>query len=126
MYWQFGESFVLGARAEFDGADGDIPFYAVPFIDLRGIPALRYQGENVLVGEVEARWAFHPRISAVGFLGIGKAADSVSDISDATSRVTQGIGIRYFVARKLGMHVGIDAAKGPEDTHYYLTMGSAW
>ena len=126
IYWPFGEAFVLGGRVEFDGADGDIPFYAVPFIDLRGIPALRYQGENVLVGEVEARWAFHPRISAVGFLGIGKAADSVSDIGDATSRVTQGIGIRYFMARKLGMHAGIDVAKGPEDTHYYLTIGSAW
>ena len=125
-YWPVGQRFVIGARLEFDGVDGDVPFYAVPFIDLRGIPALRFQGENVLVGEIEARWAFHPRISAVGFLGLGKAADSFSNINDATSRVAQGFGIRYFMARKLGMHAGIDVAKGPEDTHYYLTIGSAW
>ena len=24
--------------------------------------------------------------------------------------------MRYFIARKLGMHVGVDVARGPEDT----------
>ena len=40
--------------------------------------------------------------------------------------MTQGLGVRYFVARKLGLHAGIDVARGPEDTHYYLTVGYAW
>lgn len=91
-----------------------------------GIPALRYQGTSVLVAETEIRWSPHPRLGLVGFLGVGKAADSFSDISDAPSHVTRGMGVRYFVARKMGMHFGIDAAKGPEDTHLYLTFGQAW
>jgi hypothetical protein len=30
---------------------GDVPFYQLPFIELRGIPAVRYQDENAAVGE---------------------------------------------------------------------------
>jgi hypothetical protein len=125
-YWLLGEKFVLGLRGDYNTVSGEVPFFAVPFISLRGIPALRYQGESVIVGETELRWAFHPRISAVGFLGAGRTAHSFSDLNDATTRVTQGVGIRYFAARKLGMHGGIDVAKGPDDTYWYLTFGSAW
>lgn len=125
-YWQTTDTLVLGLRLDAEYATGDVPFYAVPFISLRGIPAMRYQGKSIAVAEGEARWAFHPRVSAVGFLGYGKAADSWSNIGSAPSRTTQGLGLRYFMARKLGMHAGIDVAKGPEDTYFYLTMGSAW
>jgi hypothetical protein len=37
-----------------------------------------------------------------------------------------GGGFRYLMARKLHMHVGIDVARGPEDTAVYLQMGHAW
>ncbi len=118
--------FVLGARAQGDFIDGNAPFFALPFIQLRGIPVLRYQGEAVLTGEVEARWDFHPRVSAIGFLGAGRAAESFDDLGDASSQVAGGIGIRYLAARMLGMRLGIDVAWGPEDTAVYLTVGHNW
>jgi hypothetical protein len=34
--------------------------------------------------------------------------------------------LRYEIARKFGLHVGIDVARGPEDTAFYLQVGSAW
>ena len=43
----------LGLRLEFDALRGDAPFFAYPFISLRGIPALRYQGDEVVTGELE-------------------------------------------------------------------------
>ena len=125
-YRQLGSKLVIGARLETETVDGDVPFFLVPFIGMRGIPAMRYQGQSVIVGEVEARFAVHPRISAVGFVGAGRAANSYGDLGGAPSRVARGLGVRYFIADKLGVHVGIDVAEGPEDTHYYLTMGSAW
>jgi len=45
---------------------------------------------------------------------------------DAPSRTVKGLGVRYFAAEKLGIHVGVDVARGPEETYWYLTMGSAW
>jgi len=126
VYMPLGKKLVLGLRGEYSLVEGDVPFFAVPDITLRGIPALRYQGDNVIVGETELRWAIHNRISAVGFLGAGRAAESFSDLNDQPTRVTKGLGLRYFAARKLGMHAGIDVAKGPDDTYWYVTIGSAW
>jgi len=125
-WWNPDPKWVPGLRLDLEYVDGDLPFYSVPFIDLRGIPALRYQGESVAVAETEVRWNFHPRVSAIGFLGIGVAAESFSDFYRAPSRATKGIGIRYMMARKLGMHAGIDVAQGPEDTYWYIQVGSAW
>jgi len=34
-----------------------------------------------------------------------------------------GIGVRYFIARKLGTHVGVDVARGPEGAVLYLQVG---
>lgn len=31
-----------------------------------------------------------------------------------------------FIARRFGLHVGFDIAKGPKDTAFYLTPGHAW
>lgn len=126
QYFPVGEKFVVGLRGDYSQVNGATPFFAVPFIQLRGIPALRYQGESVLVGETEVRWAFHHRFSAIGFIGAGKAGASFGDLNSESTRVTKGVGIRYLTLRKLGMHAGIDVAKGPEDTYWYLTVGSSW
>ena len=42
---------VVGARVDYRGTTGDPPFYARPFIELRGIPLMRYQGDRVGVAE---------------------------------------------------------------------------
>ncbi len=36
------------------------------------------------------------------------------------------MGIRYFLARAMGLHVGVDVARGPEEGAFYIVMGSAW
>ena len=83
FYWDPHPKLVLGWRLDGDFANGDTPFYALPYIDLRGIPALRYQGEDVLLTEVEARWNVHGRWSLVGFTGIGKAENALDDLLDS-------------------------------------------
>jgi hypothetical protein len=116
----------LGLRLEGSSIDGTPPFYAVPFIKLRGIPALRYQNDVVLVGEVEASWQAFPRWSIQGFLGSGRAASAINDLGDAPSRPAYGTGFRYLIARKFGMHAGLDVARGPEETVVYIQVGHAW
>lgn len=124
-YRKFGRQWGLGLRAEADAIEGDAPFYAYPFIDMRGIKAMRYQGEQTLLGEAEISWTFAPRWTLVGFAGVGKSfSDSPREDSDPV--VSRGLGIRYLIASKLGLQMGIDIAKGPEDTAFYITAGSAW
>jgi len=46
---------VFGVRLEGEFANGDAPFYDVPYINMRGIPALRYQGDDVYVAVGSSR-----------------------------------------------------------------------
>src|SRR5262249_38230719 len=46
MYEPFGDRFVGALRIDGRSARGDVPFYQLPFIDMRGVPAARYQDEN--------------------------------------------------------------------------------
>jgi len=58
-YWPVLPNVVAGLRADGQFVDGDAPFYALPFVQLRGIPAMRYQGTDVLTLETEERWAIY-------------------------------------------------------------------
>jgi len=124
-YWPIS-NVVLGVRLEGEFANGDIPFYDVPFINMRGIPALRYQGDDVVVTEVEARWDVTPRWSLVGFAGSGWAADKADDLGSTGAVASKGLGFRYLLARRLGLRVGLDVAQGPDDTVVYVVAGSSW
>jgi len=62
----------------------------------------------------------------VGFFGVGRAAQEARNLRDADKAYNYGTGFRYLIARKLGLGMGIDIARGPEDTVAYLTIGSAW
>ena len=117
---------VLALRVDTSLIGGDAPFYALPFINQRGIPRLRYQGEAVLATEVEARYDVDGRWFAVAFAGVGRAADSFGDLSGAQSRWAGGAGARYLIARELGLQAGVDVARGPEEWAFYLQVGSGW
>ncbi len=127
-YFPLSERWRAGVRLGAEVVDsGDIlPPFAVPGLDLRGIPAARYQGEKVALVEGEVTWQFTSRWSLLGFAGAGWADNSGSDLFDSSSRVTRGAGFRYNIARQYGMHVGLDVARGPEDTVWYVQVGSAW
>jgi hypothetical protein len=125
-WWGVLSNVVLGVRLDGRFTNGDAPFWSVPFIDMRGIPSLRYQGDNVFVTEVEPRWDVTDRWSLVGFIGSGWAEDSISDFDASSAEIAGGVGFRYLAARRMGMRVGMDIARGPEDTVIYLQVGSGW
>ncbi len=122
------KQFPLGLRgdiATIDGSPSEIPFYAYPFIDLRGIPMICYQGDSTFVGEVELGWKFTPRWTLIGFGGAGRTKD-IGPSDSNTTVYTKGAGLRYFIARRFGAHIGFDIVKGPEDTVFYQQFGHAW
>lgn len=125
-YWPLGSRFVLGGRADLRWANGDIPFYRLPYIDLRGIGSARYQDTRVGVLETELRWNMTSRWALVGFVGAGRTWGRHNSFSDGGDEVAKGAGVRYLIARQLGMHVGLDYAWGPEDQTFYVQVGSPW
>lgn len=116
----------IRVEANYIDADQVLPPYATPYISMRGIPAARYQGQSVALSELEVAYRINLRWELSAFAGIGKASDSFSDFSDSDSRVSKGAGFRYLIARRYDFNMGIDLAKGPEDTVFYIQAGSAW
>jgi hypothetical protein len=110
------------ARSSSDGT----PFYLRPFVMLRGVQALRYQGEQAAEAELEVRWQLHPRFSLVGFAGAGIARSDASERDREETVTAGGAGFRYLIARKHGLHMGVDVAAGPDDPIIYVVFGSAW
>jgi hypothetical protein len=116
----------LGAKADYAWSSDGTPFFLRPFVQLRGVPAMRYQGDAMAALELEARWQFHGRWSVVAFGGVG-ATRSKRDAFSVTQDVSSGgAGFRYELARKFGLHAGIDVAHSPGTTAVYFQVGSAW
>ncbi|HVY75378.1 MAG TPA: BamA/TamA family outer membrane protein [Puia sp.] len=125
-YKPISSKLVGGWRVDGQQSLGSPPFYLLPYIDMRGVPAVRYQGNADILTELEARWDFIKRWSIVGFGGTGKAFDEWSDFGSAKWVVSGGVGFRYLVAREFGLRMGVDLARGPDTWAYYIVFGSNW
>lgn len=125
-YYDFHPRLIGGLRLDMQQAFGSPPFFMLPFIDMRGIPAARYQNSIDALTEGEIRWDFYKRWSVVGFGGTGKAFAQWNQFKDAEWVYSYGTGFRYLLARKFKLRMGIDVARGPEQWAYYIILGSAW
>ncbi|MBU2871455.1 BamA/TamA family outer membrane protein [Colwellia sp. E2M01] len=127
-YFKFNEQWRTGLKIEANYANSDkiLPPYATPSISLRGMPGSRYQGQAVAMSELEVAYRVNVRWELSVFAGVGKASDSFSEFSESHSRISKGVGFRYLIARRYNFNMGIDIAKGPEDTIFYIQSGSTW
>ena len=125
-FHKFAEKFVLGLRFEASTADGGVPFYAEPFVSLRGIPAMRYTGEIAGVVEAEFRYQFAERWAALAFAGAG-FVDDFTDFPESEDDINAwGIGFRWLALKSENVWIGIDLARGPEDDAYYIQLSHPW
>lgn len=125
-YLPINTKWVSGFRVDSQLATGSPPFYALPFVSLRGVPAMRYQGELTALVETEQSYNVTPRWSLVGFAGMGTAFDNLEEMNAGDLAWNAGGGFRYMIARMLGLKMGLDVARGPEDTAIYVVFGTSW
>ena len=114
---------ISGFRVESQAVTGDPPFYSYPFILLRGVPAMRYQGQYTALAETEQLWMITRRWGVDVFLGYGQ---TFYDDKDGNKAYNYGVGFRYLLARVFGLKMGIDVAFGPEDWAVYMVFGTSW
>lgn len=126
LYTPINKTWIPAFRVESLLSTGDAPFYALPFVSLRGIPALRYQGELTVLVETEHAFNLSYRWGLVGFAGVGTAFKDIDKMNAGDTAWNAGGGIRYLIARSLGLKMGVDVARGPEDWALYVVFGSSW
>jgi hypothetical protein len=122
----FDKRLILAFRLDYQHAGDDAPFYALPWVKLRGIPAFRYLGNYALTTEFEPRWKIDDRWSVLAFAGAGRAAQEYNALDDAEKATSYGAGFRYLLSRKLGLTGGLDLARGADENTLLIIFGSAW
>ncbi len=126
-FHKFGESWSAGAKVRLEGVTSNAPFFMAPAVDLRGVQYGRYQGDTALSLEAELRRQLTDRWAVVAFGGYGETFVNSSKLYQAESGIwTFGAGVRYRLARKFGIDVGLDVARGPDSTIFYIQFGHAW
>lgn len=120
------ERLTLGIRLELSGVDGRVPFFAIPYVKLRGIPALRYQNKFAGAAEVELRYLLRPRWEVSAFGGIGYTSDQYLVFENPDSIYNFGFGGKYNIFQEHNVWVGVDFARGPEDWSWYIQVGHPW
>ena len=87
---------------------------------------MRYQGERAAAIEIEGRRYFGERWQGSLFTGAGYV-DNGFDFGETDENIaTLGFGVRYLILPRQDAWVGLDIAHGPEDTAWYIQMGSSW
>lgn len=119
-------NWISGLRLEVQHVFERPPFYLLPGIDMRGIPAARYQGQTTLIAETEQRFDLSLRWSVLGFVGYGKAIEFDESFSDGENVYALGSGFRYLLARAFKVRAGIDVAVGPDSFGWYIVFGHNW
>ncbi|RKF18167.1 glyceraldehyde-3-phosphate dehydrogenase [Alginatibacterium sediminis] len=125
-YQRLAKNWGLALRADYKAASDGAPFYAKPYIDMRGMPAMRYQGDAVALAEAQVSYDINTRWTVLAFAGIGYQDLPEQRFKNAEPLYSQGVGVRYLIARQLGLRTGVDIAKGPEEWTLNIQFGSAW
>jgi hypothetical protein len=127
MGWlPIGEKVTFGLRADYQWASTGTPFFLRPYIELRGVPAMRFQGDEMASIEGEVQWRVRGRWSAVAAAGYGAARTSNNLFTHTKDVTSAAVGFRYLLASKFGMHAGLDVGFSSEATAIYIQLGNAW
>ena len=126
VFFQPFKPWVCGFMAEWNMISDNAPFYVMPYLNMRGIPAAEYQGQKVLQFETEQRYDFTRRWSAVGFVGTGRTFSDYEFLDDKNWYWAGGAGFRYLIARLFKIRMGVDVARGPDTWAYYIVFGQYW
>jgi hypothetical protein len=126
MFIQILYPWVCGLRVTGQAMFNDVPFYYYPYLDMRGIPMARYQGQQTLLFETEQRVDVTKRWSLVGFVGTGRTWSDLKFMSDNSWHWAGGGGFRYLVARLFKLRMGIDIAGSKDQFAYYIIFGHSW
>ena len=100
----------------------DVPFYMMPSLGghntLRGYADYRFHDRNLVVGNIESRWAVLEHVDAALFLDAGNVATRAADLDFA--RTSYGIGARLH-SRKATI-ARFDMARSSEGWRFMLKL----
>ncbi len=125
-YYRFTDDITIAMRGYVSSADGEVPFYMLPTLNMRGFATGRYRDDAAVSGHLEWRHKFHPRWGYVVFTEIGSTGSSVGNAFDNKPVKTVGAGIRWQVVESKKMNLGMDFAFSDDDKAIHIQVGERY
>lgn len=113
----------LAFRTRLATTDGNVPFYLLPSLNLRGFAAGVYKDNSSISGHIEWRRKFLPRWGLMLFYEAGSVADSVDSLFQSETISSFGGGIRWQVSEDKKLNLGIDVGYSDGDNAIYIQVG---
>ncbi|MEZ9198745.1 BamA/TamA family outer membrane protein [Shewanella sp. 10N.286.54.B9] len=128
MFFPFSKHWTFALAGSFDelyAGDTSLSPTTKPYVDLRGVAAFRYQGEQVGVIQSQLMYHIDHRWTVSAFYGYGITNDESVEQSGGSVNA-YGVGFRYQLARRYGIHMGIDLATSGDENAIYFKLGSGF
>ncbi len=122
-YFKLGSKLVLAANGELKGSSGNVPFFDMPNLSVRGYESGRFIDDYTLTTRAELRYQFRPRWGFVTFVDGGVVNDSLSDILSGDTGLGYGAGVRFRASEGSTLNLSLDVARTSEDTGIYIRVG---
>jgi outer membrane protein assembly factor BamA len=102
--------------------DGEVPFYLMPSLGghntLRGYPDYRFHDRNVLLANLEWRWALIEHVETAAFFDVGNVAARADDLNFA--RKSYGFGFRLHTSKTTIAR--FDVARSDEEWRFLFKL----
>ena len=76
-----------------------------------------------ITAQTEVRWRFYKRWTALAFGGIGWIAKEIDELFSDSGKPAGGVGLRYMIAEKQKLNIGIDVTYGDDSFAIYVQIG---
>ncbi|WP_394154494.1 BamA/TamA family outer membrane protein [Vibrio maritimus] len=114
-----------GSYSSLNTDESYLPPLAKPYINMRGVAAYKYQGDEVSTLQAQAMWHLNHRWTINAFYGVGSTAEEHNELFEDTVDA-YGVGFRYQIARRYGIHVGVDVAFSEDQGTAYFQVGTGF
>jgi len=122
-YFTLTSKNVLAMKIDFAKASGNIPFYLLPTLNMRGFPIGLYKNKTSLSTHAEWRHKLNSRWGFIMFYETGSTADSSNDLFDIQTINAYGGGIRWQVTKDKKLNLGIDVGYSDDNSAIYVQVG---
>lgn len=125
-YIPLTEQVTLAARTRVEASNGDVPFFNLAYLDLRGFARGRYQNQHSWSLHGEARYKFLPRWGVIAFYETGWVNDDFSQMTSGVKVTSTGAGLRWQPVKDKAINLGLDVAYSTDDKAIYIQIGESY
>ena len=125
-YLPVHEEVVVAANVKACVKGGDVPFFDLCRLVLRGLNATQFMDKSMLLARAEIRWRPFSRLAFVGFGGTGTVARNPGSFDLGELTYSVGVGVRVTISEERRVNLRLDLAHTEFDNALVLSVGEAF